>query len=66
LFLVSIARDVVSLVGAPLLARLWAWWDRSDRRDVLDPLVIATAPIALPLWLGVIGRLVQLIDLDQN
>jgi hypothetical protein len=58
--------DAAVIVGVPLLARLWTCWDRSDRRDVLDPLVIATAPVALPLWLGVTGRLVQLADLNQN
>jgi hypothetical protein len=58
--------DAAALVGAPMLARLWTWWDRSGRWDVLDPLVIATAPVALPPWLGVIGRLVQLAALDQS
>lgn len=44
---------------APGLARLVMWRDRTGRWDVLDPLVIASAPVAVPCIVVVIVRLFE-------
>ena len=54
------------LFTAPGLARLVTWRDRTGRWDVLDPLVIASAPVAVLSMLVVIGRFFEVEALSWN
>jgi hypothetical protein len=54
------------LFTSPGLARLVTWRDRTGRWDGLDPLVIASAPVAVGSIVVVIGRLFELGALSWN
>ncbi|MFO0888991.1 MAG: hypothetical protein U0790_07560 [Isosphaeraceae bacterium] len=41
----GLLRDVTLGALVPLYLRLWTWWDRASRWDLLDPVVIFTAPV---------------------
>ena len=54
------------LFTAPGLARLVTWRDRTLWWDWLDPLVIASAPVAVPFIVFLTGRLFELGALSWN
>jgi hypothetical protein len=58
--------EAALLFTAPSLARLATWRDRTERWDLLDPLVIASAPLAVGSIMLVIGRLFELGVLAWN
>jgi hypothetical protein len=61
----TLATGVVLLI-APTVARWMTWRDGTGRWDVLDQIVIASAPVALPFTIVLIGRLFEVGALSWN
>jgi hypothetical protein len=49
-----------SLLLFPLLLRLLTWWDRTERWDLLDPLVVVCTPSAFVFVLVIVARLFEM------